>query len=191
MVEGRQRVEQRLAQLAAQVVEWNTRQQDASAELEQLEGQDMDAQEQAAILEAQLEEHAMREPELHEALQQAQARAASQRAVVVQVQHIQVLAAEQRSLDEQSRQQQARSERVRPIAKPWWCPIRSSWPSCSSNSTRPAKPPNWPRRLCKELQDSVPQPTKRAANASSRSTMKARAKPSWPRAAKYARCKKK
>jgi energy-coupling factor transporter ATP-binding protein EcfA2 len=79
-----------------------------------------------------------------------------------------------------------------PIAKPWWCPIRSSWLSCSSNSTRPAKPPNWPRRLCKNCKTACPSSTKRAANASSRSTMKARAKPSWPRACKpCARCKKK
>ena len=155
VVEGRQRVEQRLAQLAAQVVEWNTRQQDASAELEQLEGQDMDAQEQAAILEAQLEEHAMRRARAarKRCSRPRPAPPASARVVVQVQQHIQVLAAEQRSLDETkppaAGPQRARARRSPSLAV---LRIRSSWPSCSSNSTRPAKPPNWPRRLCKELQ---------------------------------------
>ncbi|MCZ2408070.1 MAG: AAA family ATPase, partial [Burkholderiales bacterium] len=114
VVEGRQRVEQRLAQLAEQIAQWAARKQEAAAEMESLEGAGLDAEEQAEILAAQVQEQELRLPDLEEALRQAQARASEQRAAVVQVQQqIQVLAAEQRSMDEQMRQQEARSERLR------------------------------------------------------------------------------
>ncbi|WP_042424139.1 chromosome segregation protein SMC [Comamonas granuli] len=114
VVEGRQRVEQRLAQLAEQIAQWAARKQEAAAEMESLEGAGLDAEEQAEILAAQVQEQELRLPDLEEALRQAQARASEQRAAVVQVQQqIQVLAAEQRSMDEQTRQQEARSERLR------------------------------------------------------------------------------
>ncbi len=114
VVEGRQRVEQRLAQLAEQITQWAARKEEAATELETLEGAGMDAEEQAEILAAQVEEQAARMPELEDALRQAQSRTSTQRTAVVQVQQqIQVLAAEQRSIDEQSRQQEARHERLR------------------------------------------------------------------------------
>ena len=114
VVEGRQRVTLRLAQLAEQIAQWAARQQEAQAELEGLDGAGLDAEEQAELLAAQVEEQAMRLPELEDALRQAQQRSHEQRAAVVQVQQqIQVLAAEQRSLDEQSRQIDARHERLR------------------------------------------------------------------------------
>ncbi|MGE4330154.1 chromosome segregation protein SMC [Diaphorobacter sp.] len=114
VVEGRQRVELRLVQLAEQIAQWSARKEEAEAELEGIEGAGMNAEEQAEILAAQVEEQAARLPDLEDALRQSQQRSDEQRAAVVQVQQqIQVLAAEQRSLDEQSRQLQTRLERLR------------------------------------------------------------------------------
>ncbi|MCW5285656.1 chromosome segregation protein SMC [Verminephrobacter eiseniae] len=113
VVEGRQRVEQRLLTLAGQIDQWAARRQESETGLEQLAGAGAAAQEQAELLAAQLEEQALQLPGLQEALHQAQSRASAQRSAVVQVQQqIQVLAAEQRSIAEQSRQQQARLERL-------------------------------------------------------------------------------
>jgi chromosome segregation protein len=114
VVEGRQRVEQRLIQLREQIGQWSGRKDDAEAELETLAGQGVDAEEQAELLAAQLEEHDARLPELEEAQQRAQDEANAQRASVAQVQQqIQVLAADQRNIEEQSRQLTMRSERLR------------------------------------------------------------------------------
>lgn len=114
VVEGRQRVEQRLVQLREQLGQWSARRDEADVELEALAGQGVDAEEQAELLAAQLEEHDARLPELEDARQRAQAEADAQRAAVVQVQQqIQVLAADQRHIEEQSRQLTLRSERLR------------------------------------------------------------------------------
>jgi len=114
VVEGRQRVEQRLVQLREQIGQWDTRREDAATEIETLAGQGVDAQEQAELLAAQLEDHDARMPELEEAQQRAQDEANAQRSSVVQVQQqIQVLAADQRNIEEQSRQLNQRSERLR------------------------------------------------------------------------------
>ncbi len=114
VVEGRQRVEQRLVQLREQLGQWSARREDAEVELEALAGQGVDAEEQAELLAAQLEEYEARLPELEEAQQRAQNEANAQRATVVQVQQqIQVLAADQRNIEEQSRQLTQRSERLR------------------------------------------------------------------------------
>ncbi|WP_295546664.1 chromosome segregation protein SMC [uncultured Pseudacidovorax sp.] len=114
VVEGRQRVQQRLAQLAEQIQQWDTRRADAEVELENLAGAGMDAEEQAAILAAQLEEQEARLPELEDARQRAQETANGQRGAVVQVQQqIQVLAADQRNIDDQVRQLAQRSDRLR------------------------------------------------------------------------------
>ncbi|MET3515472.1 chromosome segregation protein [Pseudacidovorax sp. 1753] len=114
VVEGRQRVQQRLAQLAEQIQQWDTRRGDAEVELENLAGAGIDAEEQAAILAAQLEEQEARLPELEDARQRAQETANGQRGAVVQVQQqIQVLAADQRNIDDQVRQLSQRSDRLR------------------------------------------------------------------------------
>ncbi|KTT25975.1 chromosome segregation protein SMC [Pseudacidovorax intermedius] len=114
VVEGRQRVQQRLAQLVEQIQQWDTRRADAEAELENLAGAGIDAEEQAAILAAQLEEQEARLPELEDARQRAQETANGQRGAVVQVQQqIQVLAADQRNIDDQVRQLAQRSDRLR------------------------------------------------------------------------------
>ncbi|RZL66282.1 MAG: chromosome segregation protein SMC [Variovorax sp.] len=114
VVEGRQRVEQRLVQLREQIGQWSTRRETAEIEIETLAGQGVNAEEQAELLAAQLEEHDARMPELEEARQRAQDQANAQRASVVQVQQqIQVLAADQRNIEDQSRQLTQRSERLR------------------------------------------------------------------------------
>jgi len=114
VIEGRQRVEQRLVTLAEQIIQWQARREEAEVELENLAGAGVDAEEKAELLAAQVEEQAMRLPDLEEALRQSQAQADAQRGAVAQVQQqIQVLAAEQRSIDEQSRQAEARFERLR------------------------------------------------------------------------------
>jgi chromosome segregation protein len=113
VVEGRQRVEQRLVTLQEQMGQWGTRKTDAQAEIENLATQGSQAEEAAELLAAQVEEQAAQLPDLEDALSQAQARANEQRSRVVQVQQqIQVLAAEQRSIEEQSRQLNQRRERL-------------------------------------------------------------------------------
>jgi chromosome segregation protein len=113
VVEGRQRVEQRLTQLLAQTAEWATRKTDAVTETGTLVAQAAQASEQAETLAAQVEEQAGALPDLEEALRQAQARANEQRASVGQVQQqIQVLAADQRNIEDQSRQLTLRRERL-------------------------------------------------------------------------------
>lgn len=114
VVEGRRRVELRLAQLKEQAFQWTHREQQAQDELEALSGQGMDAEEQAEILAAQIEDQAAQLPTHEDAHRQAQSQANAQRQTVVGVQQaIGVLAAEQRSLDEQSRQLNQRSDRLR------------------------------------------------------------------------------
>ena len=113
VVEGRQRVEQRLAQLDEQTAQWAGRKDDAAAETETLAGQGVEAEERAVLLAAQVEEQATQLPDLEDALRQAQARATEQRASVTQVQQqIQVLAADQRNIEEQSRTLSQRRERL-------------------------------------------------------------------------------
>ncbi|MBL0418862.1 chromosome segregation protein SMC [Ramlibacter sp. AW1] len=113
VVEGRQRAEQRLAQLKEQAAQWVARRDQAAGELENLAADGALAEERAALLEAQVEEQAARLPELEDAVRQAQSRANEQRASVAQVQQqIQVLAADQRNIEEQSRQLNVRRERL-------------------------------------------------------------------------------
>ena len=113
VVEGRQRVEQRLAQLKEQTAQWSARKDDALAEIESLAAQGVEAEEQAVLLAAQVEEQAQQLPDLEEALRQAQAGSSEQRAQVAQIQQqIQVLAADQRNIEEQARQLGQRRERL-------------------------------------------------------------------------------
>jgi chromosome segregation protein len=113
VVEGRQRVQERLQTLKEQAAQWSTRQDDAVAEIERLAELAMTGEEQTQLLAAQLEEQSMALPDLEDALRLAQNQANEQRQSVSQVQqHIQVLAAEQRSIEEQSRQLTQRRERL-------------------------------------------------------------------------------
>ncbi len=113
VVEGRQRVEQRLLTLKEQISQWANRRQDAQDEIERLAELALHGAEQSELLAAQVEEQAQQLPDMEEALAKAQAAANGQRAAVVQVQQqIQVLAAEQRSIEEQSRGLSVRRERL-------------------------------------------------------------------------------
>ena len=113
VVEGRQRVEQRIAELRTQNAQWAQRQDDARAELDGIGVQIEEAQERVQVLEAQAEDLASQWPTFEDGVRAAQARSNEQRNEVVQVQQqIQVLAAESRSLDEQTRQEQGRRERL-------------------------------------------------------------------------------
>ena len=113
VVDGRLRVEQRLAQLKEQTAQWATRKDDAAVETETLAAQAVEAEEKAELLVAQSEEQQAQLPALEEALRSAQAKANEQRGGVAQVQQqIQVLAAEQRSISEQSRTLSLRLEKL-------------------------------------------------------------------------------
>lgn len=113
VVEGRQRVEQRLAQLKEQTAQWAARKDDAAIETENLAAQAIQAEEQAELLAAQSEDQAGQLPALEEALRAAQSKANEQRTSVGQVQQqIQVLAADQRNIEEQSRTLSLRHERL-------------------------------------------------------------------------------
>ena len=113
VVEGRQRAQQRLADLQAQNAQWAQRQEDAKAELEDIGAQIEQADEQAGVLAAQAEEQGLALPSLEDAVRSAQATSNQQRQAVAQVQQqIQVLAAESRSVEEQSRALKSRRERL-------------------------------------------------------------------------------
>ena len=113
VVEGRQRVEQRLLTLQEQASQWNTRKDDALAEIERLAETALQGDAQAELLAAQLEEQAQQLPDLEDALLRAQSQANEQRSTVAQTQQaIGVLSAEQRNLQEQTRQLTQRSERL-------------------------------------------------------------------------------
>ena len=113
VVDGRLRVEQRLAQLLEQTTQWAARREQAALETESLSGQAVDAEEKAELLTAQFEEHHTQSPALEEALRQTQAKASEQRSSVSQVQQqIQVLAADQRNIEEQSRGLNFRLEKL-------------------------------------------------------------------------------
>ncbi|MDP1740434.1 chromosome segregation protein SMC [Polaromonas sp.] len=113
VVEGRQRVEQRLQQLKEQTAQWAARKDDAALETENLAAQALQAEEQSELLAAQSEDQSGQLPALEEALRAAQSKANEQRASVGQVQQqIQVLAADQRNIEEQSRALGLRHERL-------------------------------------------------------------------------------
>jgi chromosome segregation protein len=113
VVEGRQRVEQRLVQLKEQAAQWAARKDEALSEMQALASQQAHADENATLLATRLEEQGRQLPGIEAALQQAQAAANEQRGKVTEVQQqIQVLAADQRNIEEQSRQVSQRREKL-------------------------------------------------------------------------------
>ncbi len=113
VVEGRQRAEQRLAELVLQTAQWADRRAQAEAELEQLGEQVASADEHSEMLAAQAEEQADRLPGLEDAVRAAQSAASAQRTLVAGVQQqIQVLASDSRNIQDQSRQLAARRDRL-------------------------------------------------------------------------------
>ncbi len=113
VVEGRQRVEQRLLDLQTQTESWDERQAKGRDELQDIAVQIAAAEEQSEIMAAQADEQSLQLPNHEDAVRAAQAMANQQRALVAQVQQqIQVLAADRRNVDEQARQLLARRERL-------------------------------------------------------------------------------
>jgi len=158
VVEGRQRVEQRLAQLKEQVAQWGARREDAQAEIETLAGRGVDAEEQSILLAAQLEEHDARMPELEEAQQRAQDEANSQRVAVTQVQQqIQVLAADQRNIDDQVRQLNVRAERLETDKRALAAPDEAKLVDMQEQLAAAQEAASEADARLHELQESVPQ----------------------------------
>ncbi|WP_028998834.1 chromosome segregation protein SMC [Azohydromonas australica] len=113
VAEGRDRAQQRLAELRAQDAQWAQRREQAAEELELIAEKIAAAEEQAELLAAQSEEQAERLPEAEEAQRQAAGRVAAQHQRVAQVQQqLQLLAADGRHLQEQQRQLNTRRERL-------------------------------------------------------------------------------
>jgi len=113
VIEGRQRLQQRLAELMAQNEQWAGRRSTAEQELETIAGQIAMADEDAQTQAAQAEEEAGALPGFEDAVRMAQARANEQRAKATQVQQqIQLLAVQSRNLDDQARQFNARRDRL-------------------------------------------------------------------------------
>jgi chromosome segregation protein len=157
VVEGRQRVEQRMQQLAEQITQWAQRKEDAEVELENLAASGMDAEEQSEMLAAQLEEQSLQLPDLEDALRNTQHKANAQRQQVVQVQQqIQVLAAEQRSLHEQNRQHESRLERLRNDRNALALPDEGRLQGITAQYEDAAEMAEMAEAALAELQDSVP-----------------------------------
>jgi len=111
--DSRQRVEQRIAELAAQDAVWQQRSAESQAEIDTIAGQIAAADDEAASLAAQAQEHAGGAPALEEALRAAQGRSNAQRTQVAVVQQqIQLLAADTRNIDEHLRALKGRRERL-------------------------------------------------------------------------------
>jgi chromosome segregation protein len=113
VVEGRARLEQRLAELGSQTEQWRVRREDSQRELGALVEQIAQAHEQAGAQAGRVDEQAAGLPAIEDALRAAQARSSEQRDAVAGVQQqIQLLAAENRNLDDQLRQLGVRRERL-------------------------------------------------------------------------------
>ncbi|MBT9549337.1 MAG: chromosome segregation protein SMC [Hydrogenophaga sp.] len=158
VIEGRTRVEQRLAQLKEQIASWSTRSEDAGVELEQLAEAMVDAEEKSVVLAAQGEEQAGALPTLEDSLRQAQNAANEQRSSVTQVQQqIQVLAAEQRNIEEQSRQLTQRRERLAADRNALAAPDEASLLQSQNNLQQALQAAEMADAILHELQDSVPE----------------------------------
>jgi chromosome segregation protein len=158
VVEGRMRVEQRLAQLKEQSVQWAARKDDALAETETLAAQAFDAEDKAILLAAQVEEQAQALPDLEDARRLAQNKADEQRSGVVQVQQqIQVLAADQRNIEEQSRQLTFRREKLAADRNALAAPDEQRLSNLQSQLSTAQEAASIAESQLHELQDHVPQ----------------------------------
>ncbi|MHB8949585.1 MAG: chromosome segregation protein SMC, partial [Rhodoferax sp.] len=158
VVEGRQRVEQRLTALAEQGAQWVTRRDDAQEEIENLLELAMLGEEKTELLAAQVEDQAQQLPDLEEALRQAQRGANEQRASVSQVQQqIQVLAADQRSIEEQSRQLASRRERLNGDRNALAAPDEARLLNLHSQLDQAQESASIAEARLHELQETVPQ----------------------------------
>ena len=183
VVEGRQRVVQRMATLKEQSQQWATRKDDAQTEIENLSELASVGEEKNELLAAQVEEQAMVLPDLEDALRLARKGANEQRIEVTQVQQqIQVLAADQRSIEEQSRQLGSRREKLSTDRNALAAPDEARLVNLQSQLSAAQENVSVADARLHELQDLVPQldDTRRAmqqtANAESarQSDLKAR-----------------
>ena len=118
VVESRQRVQQRIAELDAQNTQWAQRRASDGAEVERLAQQIGEAEEAASRQSEQAHSHAATLPALEDRVRAAAARADEQREAVNAVQQrIQLLAAESRNLQEQVGVLRTRRERLDAEAK--------------------------------------------------------------------------
>ncbi|MGC1173055.1 chromosome segregation protein SMC [Polaromonas sp.] len=157
VVEGRQRVEQRLTQLKEQTAQWAARKDDAAIETENLAAQAVQAEEQAELLAAQSEDQAGQLPALEEALRAAQSKANEQRTGVGQVQQqIQVLAADQRNIEEQSRSLSLRHERLTADKNALNAPDETRLANLNTQFTAAKEAQEEAEARLHELTDSVP-----------------------------------
>jgi chromosome segregation protein len=158
VVEGRQRVEQRLLTLKEQTAHWATRKGDALLESETLAAQSLEAEEKDALVAAQVEEQSGQLPELEDALRQAQRTANEQRSTVGQVQQqIQVLAADQRNIEDQSRQLNTRHERLTADRNALSAPDEQRLLNMQTQLATAVEAQTVAEARLHELQDSVPQ----------------------------------
>ena len=158
VVEGRQRVEQRLLTLKEQTTQWATRKDDALTEIENLAELAALGSEKTELLAAQVEEQAQAMPDLEDALRLAQTGANEQRASVGQVQQqIQVLAAEQRGIEEQSRQLTTRRERLVADRNALAAPEESRLVNLQAQLAQAQERASVADARLHELQDNVPQ----------------------------------
>jgi chromosome segregation protein len=113
VIDSRARVEQRMAELAAQDATWQQRNSEAQGEIESIAAKLAGADDAATTLAAQAEDHGQQLPSFEEAVRAAQAKSNEQRGKVAEVQQqIQVLAADSRNVEEQSRTLKARRDKL-------------------------------------------------------------------------------
>jgi chromosome segregation protein len=113
VIDSRTRVEQRIAELAAQDTTWQQRNSEAQAEIESIAAKLAGADDEATTLAAHAEDHGQQLPTFEESVRAAQAKSNEQRTKVSEVQQqIQVLAADSRNVEEQSRTAKARRDKL-------------------------------------------------------------------------------
>jgi chromosome segregation protein len=113
VVDSRARVEQRIAELAAQDTTWQQRSGEAQGEIESITAKLAGADDEATALAAQAEDHGQQLPTFEDAVRAAQGNSNEQRGKVAEVQQqIQVLAADSRNVEEQSRTAKARRDKL-------------------------------------------------------------------------------
>ena len=113
VVEGRQRVEQRIIELKVQTEQWAERRTQAQGETLQIAAQIAEAEAQTEVLAAQAEDQSGNLPVFEDAVRAAQNNSNAQRTQVAAVQQqIQVLAAESRNVEDQRRQFNTRRDKL-------------------------------------------------------------------------------
>ena len=161
VVEGRQRVEQRMATLQEQVGQWAVRRDDALAEIERLAELALHGEEQTELLAAQVEDQAQQLPEIEHSLLKAQTASNEQRTSVSRCWRPSSAA-----LKSSFVRLPAAASAWAPIATPWHRPTKHGWNSCKSNVTPPKRPQRWPMPACKNCKRPCPSATTHDAPSS-------------------------